>query len=861
MPTAAGTTELRDSYELLSVSTRALVVALMFAAQISHAVVNGLLPRLAFPPLPERELNAWRFDDAVWQTNTHTVPLALLNVAFVPSWSGYALRLSGSDPALAAFPASTASGQTNLLSTGSVRFWFAPDWSSSAAGGDGPGLDAVLFETGAWSENSSYVRCSLQIDSDGDAIRFVLHGASGPETILSASVQWMASEWHQAALVSSATGTVLFLDGAAVASGDAVAWLPMPITGHVNGFSVGGDVSGASLAQGNFDELYTFGRALTESEVAAEYQRNGMQAALGPIDPNAMFSSAPDPGSYTNGVSGATNSLSQTSMVAALYGCKLWLEITRATNSTTNMLVTLHNTVGGGSYNLWSKQQLIATQSWTLETNLTGASGQDWTATTVPMNGRSNLFFIATTASFFTNKSFAGLQYTNALSVPPDTMGAVGPEHFLEILNGGNSVGVFDKCSGALLQLTNNTAFFAIQEQGTNYPVGTSGDPRVLYDHESQRWIASMLDQTSGRVILAISTNSNPTYLVTNWTKYLLPVTQVDAKSDHPTLGVDKNGIYLSVLHVALTGFVQVVNNTIVAIKKPEIYQGTNIMVLLEVSTNELPAKVIQPAVNFDNPPRGNYAWFVAKRLRDYGESNYYGGALTYRRLLWNGTNASWAETNWVVPTNTAYRNYYDFDDADVRAPQTNGSPSIRLNIFGSCAMATVIRDGLLWTCQHIGLSNTNGSYTGDATGTNVDRAGAQWFKLSIDTNGSFVSLTNGRVYDSASNAPYWYYYPSLMANRASDMVMGFSGSRSNGFIAAFFWYLAGSGTTPNQPLVLRPGFGPSPNNRWGDYSYTSLDPTDELGFWTAQPYGETNAEVNQWGTWLSEILPRAPDP
>ncbi|HWN97582.1 MAG TPA: hypothetical protein VNT99_21315 [Methylomirabilota bacterium] len=155
----------------------------------------------------------------------------------VPSWSGYALRLSGTNAALAAFPASTASGQTNLLATSSVRFWFAPDWSSSAAGGDGPGTDVVLFETGAWAENSSYVRCSLKIDPDGDAIRLVLHGESGPQTVLSATIQWAATGWHQVTLVSSANGTVLLLDGSAVASGDAMAWLPAPVTGREMDFA------------------------------------------------------------------------------------------------------------------------------------------------------------------------------------------------------------------------------------------------------------------------------------------------------------------------------------------------------------------------------------------------------------------------------------------------------------------------------------------------------------------------------------------------------------------------------------------------------------------------------------------------
>ncbi len=55
-------------------------------------------------------------------------------------------------------------------------------------------------------------------------------------------------------------------------------------------------------------------------------------------------------------------------------------------------------------------------------------------------------------------------------------------------------------------------------------------------------------------------------------------------------------------------------------------------------------------------------------------------------------------------------------------------------------------------------LFATNGGYTRQS----VDRAGAQWLKLSTDTNGNFLSLTNGRVYDAASVDPRYYYFPSL---------------------------------------------------------------------------------------------------
>ena len=40
-----------------------------------------------------------------------------------------------------------------------------------------------------------------------------------------------------------------------------------------------------------------------------------------------------------------------------------------------------------------------------------------------------------------------------------------------------------------------------------------------------------------------------------------------------------------------------------------------------------------------------------------------------------------------------------------------------------------------------------------------------------------------------------------------------------------------------------------------GDYSHTTLDPTDEVTFWTVQEYTtEVVAVGGFWGTWIAEI-------
>src|SRR5262245_15061709 len=246
------------------------------------------LPRPPLPPLPERQqLNAWGFDGTNWLSLADSAPLAFENVQLVESWSGYAARLAGSQPALLVLPEQTASGNVNLPMTGprTVRFWFAPEWSNAGIG-TGPGAEARLLEVGAWSAQGAQGWWSLTINPAGTELRFLAHGSAATVEILRASIDWSAGEWHQVALTWSPQGqTLLYVNGQRVAEGAGVALEPLTPFAGVAGFCLGSDVQGSSLAQGQFEQLCTFSRVCTEQELARDFQFNAALATLGPITP------------------------------------------------------------------------------------------------------------------------------------------------------------------------------------------------------------------------------------------------------------------------------------------------------------------------------------------------------------------------------------------------------------------------------------------------------------------------------------------------------------------------------------------------------------------------------------------------
>jgi hypothetical protein len=176
-----------------------------------------------------------------------------------------------------------------------------------------------------------------------------------------------------------------------------------------------------------------------------------------------------------------------------------------------------------------------------------------------------------------------------------------------------------------------------------------------------------------------------------------------------------------------------------------------------------------------------------------------------------------------------------------------------------------VIRDGTLWTCHHVGLDGADGEYNGDGAGSSVDRSAAQCLRLHISETGHLVLISSadlGRIWDQSASHPRWYYYPSLMVNSDHDVVLGFSGSSELSFVGAYYSWRRAGGTAMEGPVLIKAGEAYYDLNRWGDYSYTSLDPSDGLTIWTVQEYARPPVppappyqERPAWGTWIARII------
>lgn len=445
---------------------------------------------------------------------------------------------------------------------------------------------------------------------------------------------------------------------------------------------------------------------------------------------------------------------------------------------------------------------------------------------------------------------------------PPDTQGAIGPSHFVEIVN--SSVTIYTR-SGAKVTFGSDPSgrvfvddFFRLTVGGATFPRAGSFDTRIVYDRRSGHWFASCLEFGSATpsdndAILAVSRTSDPTG---TWDKYVIPVGEptaggVSTFTDYDTLGVDDNGVYIPVVMAPSSGSftvkVAATPKAPLIAASPSIGAVTTFSGISDVNGN------LQPALRLDAAAPTDPAWFA-------GSSRFLTGpsaGLVVRTLTWSGS----------VPTLSGASQLIPLENIGNPVPAPSSGATTPIDTVSIRAQCTVVRNNQLWTARNVGL-NSAGSANNSAT--DVDRTGVEWVQLGLSGT-TATRLQNGRVFDNALANPRFFFYPGITVNGAGQAVMGFSGCRSDEFASCYVCTRLSSDPlgTMGAVSLLKAGEGPytrtdrSGRNRWGDYSFSSVDPLDDQSIWTIQeftaaPKAGSSANDN-WATFIAKVL--APPP
>ena len=405
---------------------------------------------------------------------------------------------------------------------------------------------------------------------------------------------------------------------------------------------------------------------------------------------------------------------------------------------------------------------------------------------------------------------------------PPDTMGAAGPNHFVEFING--AFAIYSK-TGVQQSLITDNAFW---ENGGISPATISAgltDTRVIYDAGSGRWFASeiTLDTTGAQVLVARSDSSDPTG---PWKALHFDSNTGSLSPDFDTLGVDSTGVYIGINNFDLFGTFTGVS--FFSIPKADLIASTPSLANMTRFDNlddTVYGFSLQGVTNPDPGP--GHGVIIAIDNVEYK---------FFDRTSIFGSGAA----NATLGTTVRISNAYDAPPNAARQPtsgQTIDAGDDRFSAFVRQVGSTIF------------MANTVLQGNRDAV---------HWMVLNEPNN---TLIGEGII----SDATYDYYYPSIAANHGGKILLAFNRSGATSPAGDISVYAAvgsinGSSVTMGSPFLVRAGNvsnyhqDPSfdtPPYRWGDYSTTMVDPTDDNLFWTIQEIPPTSTT---WGTQITLI-------
>lgn len=430
-------------------------------------------------------------------------------------------------------------------------------------------------------------------------------------------------------------------------------------------------------------------------------------------------------------------------------------------------------------------------------------------------------------------------------SFPPDTMGAVGPTQFLVGVNG--RIRVFDK-SGVMGVLNSDMDVFF---SDVISPGSYTSDPRVRYDRLSQRWFVIIIDvERPNRVLLAVSDTSTVT-TKSGWNFYyflhssVTPAAHSTCLADYPTLGIDASALYIGVNQFCGAGLA-FTNTDLFVVSKSSITGGGPIVVTAFrnlINTSTFVGAYTPQGV--DNPDPSATTGYVI------GVDAYAYGKLDLRRVSTpGGTPSISSNVAITIPTTSAPITVPHLGNTII------GSDG-ELDALDDRLFAATVRGGELWTAHNIGVnsSGTTSSPTRDAV---------RWYRIG-SLGGTPTVNDSGTIYDGTASNPLFYWIPSVMVSGQGHAVLGMSVAGNTAYAnSAWTAMNAGEGdfAAPSLYTAASAAYNPSGDpggaggRRWGDYSYTSLDPCDDMTLWTIQEY---TSAANKYGTRVLEVS--APPP
>lgn len=433
----------------------------------------------------------------------------------------------------------------------------------------------------------------------------------------------------------------------------------------------------------------------------------------------------------------------------------------------------------------------------------------NWRDPAVPAPG-SNLL---TTPGPILN--FAGMSLANGgLGTPPDTIGDVGLNHYVQMVN--VSFAVYDK-NGNLLSGPHPIKQLWAGQPGT-CANNSAGDPVVLFDPLANRWLLSQF-AFNNSICLAISQTSDPlgAYYLYEFSNITFP--------DYFKLGVWHNAYFM--------GANQSFRN-VHAYDKQAMLNGQPATVISFNQSGVGRHTIMIPAdIDGNNPPPAGSPGLFYRFI----DGDLFGGVDRLELFQFQPDFATPGNSSFTGPISLpsqSFASLCNFNFSCIRQPNTN-------------QRIDSITEWPMWRFAYRNFGTHEVLLGNHAVNVGNDQAGVRWFELRRSNGG------NWSIYQESTHAPdaHSRWMASIAMDGDGNIGVGYNVSSTSVFPSLRYAtrLAADPLNTLQAEATLQAGGGSQTGlNRWGDYSALSVDPVDDCTFWFTGEY-YTGTFSNNWST------------
>lgn len=441
---------------------------------------------------------------------------------------------------------------------------------------------------------------------------------------------------------------------------------------------------------------------------------------------------------------------------------------------------------------------------------------------------------------------------------PPDPVGDVGPNHYVEMTN--LAVGVYDKSGNLLMGPLAIGSLWA----GFSVPDCTdpSGDPIVLYDQFNDRWLLSQFT-TSGLNdptrpfwnCVAISQTGDPTGA---YYRYAFETENFQYFPDYPKYGVWRDSYVITTrefgptIEYGIGVYALDLNKMLVGDPRARavsfFIDGNDPSLLALVGDGLLPADI-----DGTQKPKNDAAIPLVGTQDD---SAFYGAAFDALNI-WD-LRVKWRSTPTASLTLATQLPVASFDSIFPCAPTSRDclpqpgitNPAQYLDVLS-------YRQRPSWRLAYRNFKGYESLVTNQSVEARPGMAGIRWYEIRRDAAGQYGLYQQG-TYAPDDGVHRWM--GSVAQDKRGNIAAGYSvvngvdvypGIR---YTARLAGDPLGEMTLGEGTIIDGTGVQTTTNSRWGDYTSMNIDPVDDCTFWYVNEYYTAEGQASSPAGWQTRI-------